>query len=231
MRPEMNVKGVILSLILREAPHPLFVLSLTDNESTCAVKWRSRSRRERIKSIKNQFDYDFCIPLFNNELHNSFELSFHRFLPASSEFTLVFFGSVKYCRNTMRVFPIVSKFVEEVNNEIRSDSNRDCCAIQVIFISRDEISEVTSGSASIKPWWYVIDLKHRNFNTLHRILTVNATPCLFVLDNKTGRVVSNYGLQTIEYYAYEPMIAIQAWRQGDHGLPVFQQALQSCSVS
>jgi len=51
------------------------------------------------------------------------------------------------------------------------------------------------------------------------MLGVNTIPCIVVVNNSTGRVVTDYGLQSIENHFYgEPMEAIYAWRKKSFGV-------------
>lgn len=229
-KKETSTKGAILSLILQEPP--LVLLFSTPIGIDGGKMSESESQRKRRKKvIKSERACNYCISTNNQRLIDDQRKHVQYFSPSLSEFSFLFFGSIIHCRNSMRVSQIVSKFVDEVNCEY-STFNEASCVIQVVLVcpSLHELSHLAPDT-KVKQWWYVLHSGHPCFNTLHEILAVRMTPCLFVINNKTGRVISGWGLEAIEYHQQNPQIVLQAWRRGEEGVSVPQKLMNSCLLS
>ena len=74
----------------------------------------------------------------------------------------------------------------------------------------------------------------------YRMLSISRVPTLVVINNKTGRVVTNLGMEEIEHCCSSScaeelekntLTVVECWRKGTSALPLVSQLLQSCCVS
>uniref|UniRef100_A0A7S2KF89 Thioredoxin-like fold domain-containing protein n=2 Tax=Leptocylindrus danicus TaxID=163516 RepID=A0A7S2KF89_9STRA len=243
-----RVKGVILSLICnngdsnRDLKPALYYFPFHREtlNSTNPPRGRiiARTRRERKRQAR----------LSSNEQNLAFTSvdemgagAFRRtFDPTLSEFTLLFFASTN-CHNSNRVAPIVSDFLSRANGSedlITSISNtninnltgqRKC---QCIHVSQDNFA--LSKSFCKGGGYYTLSCEsgyHHSCHLLFQILFVHSVPCVVVVDNSNGKVVTDWGLQAIEYNGSDANYVLQAWRNSEPGLSVFQKGYGSCLVS
>lgn len=246
-----GVKGAVLSLICDRSEgdlhpslyyFPFMSNSLSNRDTFDATSRRggvARTRRERKrqarlsnneKTVDNAALADIDVGTFKRI----------RFDPRLSEFTLLFFASTN-CRNSNRVAPIVSDFLVRANTgeePIASTSNttidnltepRQC---QCIHVSHDNF--MLAKSFCRGRGYHTLSCesgRHRNCHLLHQILFVRCIPCIVVIDNLTGKVLTDWGLQAIECNGSDAHYVLQAWRRNDPGLSLFQRGVGSCIVS
>mmetsp|Transcript_12710 Transcript_12710/g.19163 ORF Transcript_12710/g.19163 Transcript_12710/m.19163 type:complete len:287 (+) Transcript_12710:102-962(+) len=243
-----RVKGVILSLICNNGDsdsdlHPKLyyfpfhreLLNSTNprGRRIIAKTRRERKRQARLSSNEQNLAFTSVDEMCTRVFRRSFD-------PTLSEFTLLFFASTN-CHNSNRVAPIVSDFLFRANgseDSITSTSNtninnltglRKC---QCIHVSQDNFAH--SKSFCRGRGYYTLSCEsgyHHSCHLLFQILFVRSVPCVIVVDNSNGKVVTDWGLQAIECNGMDAHYVLQAWRSNDPGLSLFQKGYGSCLVS
>lgn len=214
--PKERGRGLIFSLL--QNPRTLRSVASINMKEEASIRPRTRrERKRRMRKLENETSFV-----------NVDQGGIDDFSPHSSEFTLLYFGSTTTCRNTIRTIPITSKFVQRLHGCQSSTATNGL--LQVIFVTCDK-NPIIESSADLSHW-YIYQADQPNFEILHQMLGVNTIPCIVVVNNSTGRVVTDYGLQSIENHFYgEPMEAIYAWRKNHSGLSVMNQVLEYCVLS
>lgn len=220
----------------------------TANATLRLVK-RSSSRRRRKPrddleaNTKNGHQYTTLLPL-------------KIFDPHQAEFTLLFFCDFD-CRNSIRFLPILANFLNNCTNHTAQISNHDqvqalvkpctssslmksCC--QLICVPNNEIpTELVKAHdefmgfftylASHTEFWH-LGYNHASRLFIIRLLGVSMVPTLVVLDNRTGKMITNSGMQAIEYNQHRnPEIVIESWRQGENSVPFLARVAMECVIA
>lgn len=227
-----STKGVVLNLVLKsrkivfdgvadeESP------SLKDNNGVQLMR-PPRTRRERKRYLRNLSSK----PEKNegDRRNTTVGLTYGSpFLPEDSEFTILFFGSHFTCRHTLQSIHLVEKFIERANVDCRM--HRDVC--QIVYI--DESVPYQMHSFSQGRWFFLPSSSpdsRSDVEMLRLVLCVHITPCVIVVNNSNGRVVTDLGIQCIDSYSDSPHTIIEAWRQGNSGLSSFQIISLYCTLS
>ena len=63
------------------------------------------------------------------------------------------------------------------------------------------------------------------------LLSISMVPTLVVVNNSTGRVVTDWGVQAVESYEMDPKEVYEAWKLGRSGVPFITRVTSSCSIS
>lgn len=129
---------------------------------------------------------------------------------AQSDFTLFFFAE-STCRNSLRVGPMVAEFVRrDISNNDGKGSTHPC---QVICIPNDEDSRGVDTLCTGMGFFHM-PIRHPNRRACITLLSVSRVPTVVVVNNSTGRVVTDRGLEAIEQ---NPLGAVEAWNKGYSG--------------
>ena len=56
-------------------------------------------------------------------------------------------------------------------------------------------------------------------------------PTLVVINNSTGKIITNCGMEAIEYNQHHnPKLAVEAWKQGNDSIPFYARVATKCMI-
>ena len=128
--------------------------------------------------------------------------------PSGCEFTLFYFAD-SACRNSLRFGPVLAEFVREANAAASAKAVRCICVPN--DAGRDGASALCRGTGFL-----CLPFGHENRLAVVRLLSATRVPSVIVVDGKTGRKVTDLGMEGIE--ARPASEIIDAWRAGGSGL-------------
>jgi len=80
-------------------------------------------------------------------------------------------------------------------------------------------------------FWH-LGYDHANRLGIIRLLAVSVVPTLAIIDNKSGKMITNRGMEAIEYNQQcSPSIVVDAWRNGENPIPVLARVTSSCVIT
>ena len=57
-------------------------------------------------------------------------------------------------------------------------------------------------------------------------------PTLVVIDNSTGKIITSWGMEAIEYNQHrDPKLVVDSWRQGNNSVPIYARLTSGCVIS
>jgi len=137
---------------------------------------------------------------------------------------------MKNCNNT----------TDQTTHDGDSNRHEKACTIprstpcQLICIPNNELSTTTGFFqylASHTQFWK-LGFDHINRLGVIRLLAVSMVPTLAVIDNKSGKMITNWGMEAIEYNQnLHPEIVVESWRQGKHSVPTFARVTSACVIT
>jgi len=155
--------------------------------------------------------------------------------PHESEFTVLYFCDF-HCRNSIRFLPILGHFFQ-------TQSSPKTC--QLICVPNNDLSYYNEDDYGFFPKlqtqteFWSLGYNHCNRLPLIRLLSVSKVPTVIIINNQTGRMISNCGMESIEYYHrpapkddndYNPLF--EEWRKGNCGIPSsMMYHILSCLIS
>lgn len=149
--------------------------------------------------------------------------------PCNGEFTLVFFCDLE-CRNTLRFTSILGRFLRDVNK-----MEKDTKSLQLVCIPNNSTCSnsnecmdhsVFSHLASEVEYW-VMPFEHANRLAFIRILSASKVPSLFVINNHSGRIVTDLGMEAVECCT-NVKETIECWRSNSSGVGISTRILSQC---
>uniref|UniRef100_A0A7S2DZ02 Uncharacterized protein n=1 Tax=Helicotheca tamesis TaxID=374047 RepID=A0A7S2DZ02_9STRA len=161
--------------------------------------------------------------------------------PTKSEFTLFYFGE-STSLHCLKVTPVLARFVnglnhsrdereEDSNTTVTSSKGSSCDKVlpcQCICIPNDSTVSGYETLCSGMGFW-CMDFQHCNRLGIIRLLSVSVVPTVVVVNNATGRTVTDLGLDAIIHHD-DSYTLLNAWRKGESGVNMFVRATSSCSV-
>jgi len=115
------------------------------------------------------------------------------------------------------------------NNEI---STEDMTTDNVYHnYSNNEMMGFFSYLISQTEFWH-LGYDHANRLGIIRLLAVAVVPTLIIINNNNGKIVSNRGMEAIEYNQHcSPNIVVDAWRNGENPIPVLARITSGCEIT
>ena len=135
--------------------------------------------------------------------------------PTKSTFTLVFIGDSKNL-NAIRFRPQLVDFCQRYSEDVQG----------ICVLNRDGEESFCDGTG-----FAYITFDHPNRNALLALLAVQCIPSVVVIENQTGRRITDLGMQAIEMNSNNPKLVLARWRNRESGLDSVQWSKLSCSVS
>ena len=134
--------------------------------------------------------------------------------PSKSTFTLFFLGDS--CNlNAVRFRPKLVRF-SQAHTE----------AVQIICVlNRDGSDSFCNGTG-----FAFIPLDYPNRTTLLALLAVTCVPSVVVIENKTGRRITDLGMQAIDTND-DSKIILERWSKRQSGLDIIQWTMTNCHIS
>ena len=192
-------RGVLSLLSSELAHHPFDIESL--NESTSLLRKRKRRQQQQQRQRQRQH----ALPLESVVLD-----------PTESEFTLFYFFSTDNL-NSIRFRPVLAKFV---------DKNRSKC--HCVAVSNDDYNDHHNDVFLAGTGFRFVPWDHPHRTALVRLLAVPCVPSVVVVENSTGRRITEYGMQAIEA---ENDDLFPQWRNHTSGLSYSQWMSAYCLIS
>jgi len=59
---------------------------------------------------------------------------------------------------------------------------------------------------------------------------VSVVPTVVVVNNKTGKTITDCGLDAIQYHSSSPKNVLDFWREGNSGVSLLVRATTGCNV-
>jgi hypothetical protein len=158
---------------------------------------------------------------------------------SQTEFTLFFFGA-PYCFHSLQFIPRLANFVHEQNARYAGDAHCDS-ALQQKESDAPELPAVVESTTKKRPvqcvcipdamhqpaiqnfcygtgMYYFDDPSDIGLSSARAFFQVSYIPAVIVLNNATGKVVTDCGRTAIEF---SPDKAVEAWRVGYSGASMF----------
>jgi len=185
---------------------------------------RNRSR----KSNKNRIQQENQQSNHNTVLHKPYR-------PHHADFTLLYFCDFN-CVNSRRFTFILAEFLKNLNSQInkvvsdegKNDGNNDIdksSICQLVCVPNDHIrycsgtdveyASIMSHLQSETEFWH-LGFDHNNRLAIITLLCVTRVPTLIVIENRTGKVVSYKGMESVEWNSGgDSLDVIEKWRKGN----------------
>lgn len=149
--------------------------------------------------------------------------------PCNGDFTLVYFCDLE-CRNTLRFTSILGRFLRDVNK-----MDQDTNSLQLICITNDNVCSIRneymnysifSHLASETEYW-IMPFEHANRLAFIRMVSASKVPSLFVINNRTGRIITDLGMEAVECCT-NVKETIECWRSNSSGVGITSRIMSQC---
>ena len=136
------------------------------------------------------------------------------FDPSKSTFTLFFLGDS--CNlNAVRFRPKLVSFCQAHSEAVQT----------ICVLNRDGGDSFCDGTG-----FAYIPLDHPNRMTILALLVVSCVPSVVVIENKTGRRITDLGMQAIDMNE-NAKVVLERWSRRQSGLDSMQWTMTSCHIS
>lgn len=135
---------------------------------------------------------------------------------SQSEWTLLFLADA-YNPNSVRFRPTLVDFLQ-------MHAKEECQCVCITNHPEEEF--VCHGTG-----FYCLPWQHPNRAGIFQLCGVSQVPSIIVVNNKTGRRVTDLGMLAIEYNGTRPKELFERWRRGESGLTTVQSISSTCCVS
>mmetsp|Transcript_48537 Transcript_48537/g.71990 ORF Transcript_48537/g.71990 Transcript_48537/m.71990 type:complete len:253 (-) Transcript_48537:34-792(-) len=144
----------------------------------------------------------------------------------ASEFTLFYFGA-PYCPHSLQFTPVLANFMHDANSVKSVDSSDadDATATLQCICILDSTSDTNNAKFCRGCGFHFLQSDFEDVGSIRAILSISMIPTVFVVNNKTGRVITDWARTAIEFNAEG---AVEAWRAGKDGVPISRKV---CTIS
>ena len=143
----------------------------------------------------------------------------HSYDPSKSFLTLFFLGDSNN-RNAIRFRPRLVQFCQ---------AQQDQKSVQTICILQQDNTNSTFCDGT---GFFYMTTTHPNRTALLTLLAASCVPSVIVVDNATGRRITDLGMQAIDMNSDDTDAhVVEQWKLGKNGLTTIQWTMTSCHIS